>query len=264
MAMKYVDIERRGRIAIIRFDRGDGINALSRRLMTELVESAASFDAESETSAIVVHGAGGNFSLGLDLKDREIAEIPEMGLAKRRKALQLGPKLCHIFEELEPMTFMVIEGFCVGGGAALAVAGDLRIADEGAVFYVPEIERGMNMSWQSVPRFVRLVGPAKAKRIIVMAEKIEAQKALHWGLADEVTEAGGALSKALEMAERVAAMPPVQVRMCKQAISVTANALNHAVSFMDMDQFALTQGSEDCQEGIMSFLEKRPPKYKGR
>ena len=159
---------------------------------------------------------------------------------------------------------MAIEGNCVGGGAALAVAGDLRIVGKDAVFYVPEIERGLNMSWQSVPRFVRLVGPAKAKRIIVMAEKIDTQTALNWGLADEVTETGNALPKALELAERVAALPPVQVRMCKQAISVAANALNHAVSFMDIDQFALAQSSEDCREGIESFLEKRPPIYKGR
>ena len=264
MTMKYVDIERHGRLAIIRFDRGDGINAMSRQLMVELIEAARFFDEECETSAIVVYGAGGNFSFGLDLKDQENAKIGEMGLAERRKALQWGPRLCRAFEDLEPMTFMAIEGFCVGGAAALAVAGDLRIVGESAVFYVPEIERGLNMSWQSVPRFVRLVGPAKAKRIIVMAEKIDTQTALNWGLADEVTETGNALPKALELAERVAALPPVQVRMCKQAISVAANALNHAVSFMDIDQFALAQSSEDCREGIESFLEKRPPIYKGR
>jgi enoyl-CoA hydratase/carnithine racemase len=262
--MKYVDIEQRERIAIIRFDRSDGINAMSRSLMTELIDAAHAFDNEYETSAIVVYGSGGNFTLGLDLKDRENAEIEGMGLAEKRKALQLGPKLCRAFEELEPMTFMAIEGLCVGGGAALAVAGDLRVVGESAVFYVPEIERGMNMSWQSVPRFVRLVGPAKTKRIVVMAEKISAQTALEWGLADELTETGGALSKALELAEKVATLPPVQVRMCKQAISMAANALNHAVSFMDMDQFALAQSSEDCREGIMSFLEKRPPVYKGK
>lgn len=262
--MKYVNIERRDRIAIIRFDRGDGVNALSQRLMNELIEATCLFEKDYETSAIVVHGEGGNFSLGLDLKDQETAKIKEMGLGERRKALQLGPKLCRAFEELEPMTFMAIEGGCVGGGAALAVAGDLRIAGEGAIFYVPEIERGMNMSWQSVPRFVRLVGPSKTKRLVVIAEKIDTQTALNWGLFDEVTESGGALSKAMEFAERVAAMPPVQVRMGKQAISVAANALNHAVSYMDMDQFALAQGSEDCREGVVSFLEKRPPVYNGR
>jgi len=105
MTMKYVDIERRDRLSIIRFDRGDGINALSRQLMTELIEAARFFDEECETSAIVVYGAGGNFSLGLDLKDRENAKIGEMDLAERRKALQWGPKLCRAFEELEPMTF---------------------------------------------------------------------------------------------------------------------------------------------------------------
>ena len=162
------------------------------------------------------------------------------------------------------MTFCAIEGWCVGGGGALAVATDIRIMGESARLYVPEIERGMNMSWQSVPRFVNLVGPARAKRIVVMAEKIDAARALDWGFADEVVADGRTFDKAMEMAERVATLPPVQVRMCKQDVNAAAHALNHAVSHMDFDQFMLAQSSEDYAEGVQSFLEKRPPRYTGR
>ena len=263
MAWQYVTIEKQGRIAVVRFDRGDGVNAMSRAVMAELLAAARSFEDDIETSAIVLTGAAKNFTLGFDLKDPESARQFEAGLAERRNLLQLGPKMAAAWEALEPMTFCAIEGWCVGGGAALVVACDIRVMGESAHIYVPEIERGMNMSWQSVPRFVNLVGPAKAKRIVVMAERITAGRALDWGLADEVVADGGAFDKAMEMAERVASLPPVQVRMCKQDINVAATALNHAVSFMDIDQYAVAQSSDDFQEGVRAFLEKRPPRFTG-
>ena len=265
MGFKHVTIEKKGeRIAVVRFDRGDAVNALSRALIRELVEAARRFEDDAETSAIVLTGAPGVFTLGFDLKDPANADVRAVGLAERRKMTQLGARLCRAWEDLEPMTFVAMEGWCVGGGAALAVACDIRIMGEGGTVYVPEIERGMNMGWQSVPRIVNLVGPAKAKRIVVMAERIAARQAREWGLVDEVAPRGGALDRALEMAERVAALPPVQVRMCKQGINAAANALNNAVSVMDLDQFLLAQSSEDFDEGVRSFLESRPPRYSGR
>jgi len=128
---------------------------------------------------------------------------------------------------------------------------------------VPEIERGMNMSWGSVPRITNLCGPAKAKRIVVLAEKLEAQRALDWGMADEVAAPGKTLERAMEFAERAAEMPPVAVRMCKQGINAAANALNYTASYMDRDQYALAQSSGDYKEGVEAFLEKRKPNYTG-
>jgi enoyl-CoA hydratase/carnithine racemase len=262
--MAHVTVTKQGRVAVVRFDRGDGVNGLSWAAMRELIEAARSFDDDVETNAVVLTGTPTVFSLGFDLKDPEPGTLANAGLAARRKALQLGSRLCRAWETLEPMTFVAIEGYCVGGGAALAVACDMRVMAQDATLYVPEIERGMNMSWQSVPRFVNLIGPARTKRVVVMAEKIGAERAHGWGLCDEVAPPGQALARALELAERVAAMPPVQVRMCKQGIDVAAKALNHAASFMDADQYALAQSSEDFTEGIRSFLERRKPKYTGR
>ena len=102
-----------------------------------------------------------NFCLGMDFKDEEVAKSATAGLAERRVALKTGPRMCRAWEELDPLTIVAIEGWCVGGGVALAVSCDLRIIGTGGHFYVPEVERGFNMSWGSVPRITNLVGPAR-------------------------------------------------------------------------------------------------------
>ena len=261
--MEYVSIEKNGRIAIIRFERDNKANALSRQVMNELTEAARSFEHDFETSAVILSGRDDVFSLGRDLKDPSLANIDQLGLAERRKSIQVGPRLTKAFEEIEPVTLCAIEGWCVGGGVALAAACDFRIIGRSAHMYVPEVERGFNMSWQSVPRLVNLVGQAKAKRLILLAEKLDAERSLDWGLVDDVAEDGEAIAMAMAWAERIAAMPPVQVRMVKQGINAFANALNQASSVMDADQFALAFSSKDRQEGIAAFLEGRDPDYKG-
>ena len=261
--MSHVDISRTGRIATVRFDRGIPANPLSYALMRELTDAARSFEQDYETSAVILTGRDDNFSMGADLKDPERIAQGTASLAERRQSLMTGARMCKAWEEVQPLVISAIEGWCVGGGAALAVSTDLRVKGASGGIYVPEIERGMNMSWGSVPRIVNLVGPARAKRIVVLAEKIMAAEAVLWGLVDAVASDGATLAKAMEMAERAASMPPVALRMCKQDINAYANALAHVASHADYEKFALAQSGEDYAEGVAAFLEKRPPNYTG-
>ena len=258
--MSDITIEKSGRIAVVRFDRGTQANALSLELMRDLTEAARSFEMDTETSAIVLTG-GENFSMGFDLRDEEAITMRTGPLAEKRLSVATGRRMCQAWADLQPLTIAAINGWCVGGGAALAVSTDLRVMSNGGHFYVPEIERGMNMSWGSVPRITNLVGPAKAKRIVVLAEKLDALRALEWGVADEV--AADPMAKAMELAERAAAMPPVALRMCKGQVDAYANALAHTASHMDMDQFALSQTGGDFEEAVSAFFEKRDPKFTG-
>lgn len=261
--MPYVSLERRGRIGIVRFDRGDRSNTLSLAACRELTQMARSLEGDTELCAVILTGSAEHFSMGADLSDQEFRESRQLPMAQRRQTVQTGGRMCRAWEDIEPLTIVAIEGWCVGGGTALSVACDLRVASRGARFYVPEIERGMNLSWGAVPRIAHLVGPARAKRIIMLSEKIAADRALEWGLVDELAPPGGALDAALAMAERAASLPPVQLRMIKQAVNASVNALDRAVSHADFDQFTLATQSGDFEEGVKSFLERRPPRYTG-
>ncbi len=260
---EFVTIARDGAIATIIMDRGDGRNALSRQLILELTDAARSFADDLVTQAVIIAGAGA-FTAGADLKDPAMDRRRAAGLLERRHMTRIGPDLCDAWERVEQVTICAIEKYCIGGGAALAAACDFRIMARGAHMRLPEIPLGMNMSWHAVPRLVSLLGPSRAKQFVLFGEKVEATQAVGWGLVDEVAADGEALAVARRWAEKIAKLPPNAVRMSKQGVNAAANALHHATTFMDLDQYTLATTSEDYREAIKAFLEKREPKFTGR
>ncbi|MGQ0686001.1 enoyl-CoA hydratase/isomerase family protein [Bradyrhizobium sp.] len=265
---EYVSIEKGlgpdGRIAIVRFDRGDGINALSPEALRQLTNAARSFEDDASTSVVVLTGAK-TFSAGFDLKDAEGKSRRDMDLGALRRHLKLGPRLTGAWHDMEQITIGAIEGFCIGGGAALAVALDFRVMARDAHLRVPEIGLGMNMSWQSVPRMLHLIGPARTKQAVILADdRITAEEAFQWGLVEQVADPGKAFDAAMALAQKVAAQPPLSVAMTKLTVNRLAHALDDLASHMDVDQFALASLTEDHREGVAAFLERRKPKFRGR
>jgi len=266
---EFVTIEKglgpEGRIAVVRFDRGDGINALSPEALRQLTATARSFEDDGETSVVVLTGSAKAFSAGFDLKDAEGRSRRTMDLGSLRRHLKLGPRLSRAWQEMEQVTIGAIEGFCIGGGVALAVALDFRVMAANAHLRVPEIGLGMNMSWQSVPRMLHLIGPARTKQAVILADqRISAGEAHEWGLVEEVAEPGKAFDAAMAMAEKVARQPPISVAMTKQTVNRLAYALDDLASHMDIDQFALASMTEDHKEGVSAFVERRRPRFRGR
>lgn len=261
--MDLVRIETEGRVATVSFDTGSKANALSQKLMRELTEAARRFHGDPAISAVILTGRADNFTLGADLKDPEGVDVRKLGYSERRIRLRTGPDMCAAWEQVDALTICAIEGWCVGGGAALSAFCDLRVASSEATFYVPEVERGMNMSWGSIPRFVALVGPARTKRIAGLCEKIRAETALSWGLYDHISPPGSALAKAREIAASAAKLPPTALKMVKQDVNVAALALAQATAHRDLEAFALMQQTDDFREGVKAFFEKRDPDFTG-
>jgi enoyl-CoA hydratase len=249
-------------VAVVTLARGDGLNALSVEVMEALKTVALRLREDANTIAVVLTGDP-VFSAGADLADPALAARAAAPLIERRELMRIGPDLCAAWEALDQVTIAAVEGFCLGGALALAVACDFRIAGQGAHFRLPEIPLGMNMSWRSQPRLVNLIGPARTKQLVIFGERVPAPEALLWDLIEEVTPDGAALEAAMVMAGKVAALPPIAVRMAKRAVTQIATALNPLGAYMDGDQYALAALSEDHREAVAAFFAKRPPRFTG-
>ena len=258
----HLQVTRDGPVATVALHRPDARNALNTVLMQELTEIARALRLRTDVLAVILTGAERYFSAGADLGG-VTSRTAAPGLMQVREQIALGPDMCRAWEEIEAVTIVAIEGYCIGGGCALAVACDFRIMGEGAYVRLPEVPLGINMSWRSIPRITTLAGPSRAKRFVMFGEPADAETCLAWGMADEVTPTGGALRVAGEWAVKVAALPPLPVRMTKEAVNATANANHYATSSMDRDQYLLTARSEDFREGAAAFFEKRPGQFKG-
>jgi enoyl-CoA hydratase/carnithine racemase len=158
------------------------------------------------------------------------------------------------------VTIAALEGYCIGGAVSLVLACDFRVMAENAFIRIPEIDLAMNYSWGSLPRLVNLVGPAKAKEWVILADKVGCTEAVRSGFAQWTALPSQAEAKAQEIAQRIAAKPQAPVFMTKQTVNALV-AANQAVGHMDLDQFALTVLSEDFQEGVEAFLSKRKPVF---
>ncbi|MDD9984309.1 MAG: enoyl-CoA hydratase/isomerase family protein [Gammaproteobacteria bacterium] len=265
MTYDYVSVQRQGRVAIVTFDRGNPLNALSLQAIEELADVAGNLERDLEVSAIVLTTpAGTGFSAGRDLTDPAADRRREMPMLERRHAAGAGKRLCAAWESIEAITIAAIERFAIGGGLALALAFDLRVMGQGAHVRAPEVSLGLSMSWGSIPRLINLVGPARTKQILCLAnDRITADDALAWGLVQAVVPDGKAAAHARTLANRAATMPPVPLRMTKTTVNAVAAASAATAVHMDTEEVMLTELTEDFAEAMAAFREQRTPGFRG-
>jgi len=253
-----------GSLVTVTLNRPKALNALSVHMLKELKEVTFELQNKPGIRVVILSGSSKIFTAGLDLKDPEVTKMLSGSMDERRERVRLGPDTCKAWEEIKPITIAAIEGFCVGGGVSLAISCDFRIMSRSAFMRIPEIELGLNYSWGSIPRLIHLIGPSKAKEMILLGEQLPAIKCMRWGLADRVVEGGSALEAAIALGEKILKKPPIPVFMTKEAVNTVSSALDRSSTFMDADQFLLTTYTRDHKEGMKAFLTKRDPLFTGK
>lgn len=263
MDYKNLIVERSGPIAVVTLNRPEQLNALSTDLMEEMCAVAEGFGDDLETRVVIFTGAGKHFSAGMDLKDpRRAAVINESVLARQRQ-FAVGPRMIRKLIEISQITIAAIHGVALGGGACITTALDFRIGTDDCRAGYPEINLGIPLSWISLPLCVHLVGPARAKRMVILGQKEEARTLLDWGFLDEVVPGDKLMERATQMAGEYAARAPIAAQMIKRSINAVTNALDQSIMHMDTDQVLLAQSTRDFGEAIGAFFEKRKPEFKG-
>ncbi|MEO8433822.1 MAG: enoyl-CoA hydratase-related protein [Pyrinomonadaceae bacterium] len=252
-------VERRGRVAIVTINRPDKRNALNIKTREEGAAVLEQLQNEDEVRVVVITGAGDKaFIAGAD-----IAEFAGRTALMQRNVM-LGRSLFTAIDIFPKPVIAMINGYCLGGGCELALACDLRIASQSASFGQPEINLGIIPGGGGTQRLTRLIGEGKAMELILTGEIIDAQTALSLGLVNHVVPADQLEAKTLEIANRMAEKSPVALRLAKEAVKLASRSNLDEGLRREVDLFAMCFSSEDKDEGVNAFLEKRKPEFKGR
>ena len=257
---RTLKLDIKGAIAIVTLNRPESRNAMSAQLMREMIACAARIAARRDVDVAIVRGSGSCFSAGADLKNSRRWSNTGQPLDRQRGEAGLGYRMARVWEELPQITLAAIEGYAIGGGLALAAALDWRVMAQDAFVSFPEIALGIPLTWGTIPRLVNLLGPAKAKRLTILCERVPAEEAVAMGLADFLAPPGKALKAARGLAAQVRALPRNSVRMSKESVNAYANIGAHAASHMAHDQVQLAAASAEAKAAREAFALRRARK----
>jgi enoyl-CoA hydratase/carnithine racemase len=249
-----------GALAIITLNRPEKRNALTAESLLQLQHMAEALAHDGEVRAVIIRAEGKDFSVGADIGG--MGDRPPQTVVLRRSAEQ-GARLMRAIREIHQPTICAIQGIATGGAACIATACDFRIAAEGARIGYGEVKLGINLMWNALPLAIELVGNARAKRMVMRGDLVDAQTLLNWGFIDEVVTPGALDEAARAMAAHYAALPPIAVQMIKRSANACAGALSQAIMHADADQWLLSSRTPDFNEGVASFFEKRPANFTG-
>lgn len=261
--MPVIELAREGAIATLTLNRPERRNAINVEMMTELERLGRTFAADEATRAVIVRAEGGDFSVGADLQGRAAPAEPPASLLMRRRGAELGAAVMRSLQEIPQPTICAVQGVATGAGACIASACDFRIGAQSARIGYGEVKLGINLMWHALPVCVRLIGPARAKQMIMTGKLFDAATLERWGFLDAVVPAAELEARARAWAEEYATLPPIAVQMIKRSVDQVSGALDRAVMHMDADQWLLTTLSEDYGEAIAAFFAKRPPSFRG-
>lgn len=246
-----------GRVGIVQLNRPKALNALNRELMTELMDALEGYDADPAIGCIVVTGNERAFAAGADIKE----------MAQATPASMMTNSFIDLWDRLRRIAKPVIaavSGYALGGGCELAMACDMIVAGETAVFGQPEINLGVIPGAGGTQRMIRAVGKALAMEIVLNDRKLSADEALRHGLVNRVVPAELCAEEAVKLAAQIAGRAPVAVRLAKEALNAAYEMPLSAAMDHERRLFYLLFGTEDQKEGMEAFVGKRKAIWTGR
>lgn len=244
-------------VQLIRLNRPEARNALRTALLGELANALTNAAEDKRVRAVIVTGSEQVFAAGADIK--EMAALDAVGLWQDPR-----PQHWQAIRAFPKPLIASVNGFCLGGGMELAMHADIIIAGEDARFGQPEINLGIIPGAGGTQRLVRSVGKALAMKLILSGEFINAREALAAGLVAEVIQPELTLRRATALAETIASKSPIALRLAKEAILASFETPLSQGLDLERKAFLFLAATEDRQEGIDAFLEKRPPLFKGQ
>ena len=254
-----ITIEKRDRVAVLTINRPDKLNALNTKVHSEGVAALDELRADDSVRVVVITGAGEkSFIAGAD-----ISEFAGQTPVTQRN-LFYEKTLFNSIDNFPKPVIAMINGFCLGGGNELALACDIRVASENARFAQPEINLGIMCGGGGTQRLTRLIGEGRAMEIILTGDMIDAQTALKFGLVNHVHPPEELESKTMDLAGKIAEKAPVALQLSKEAVKFASRSNLDEGLRREIDLFAICFSTEDKQEGVSAFLEKRKPVFKGK
>lgn len=257
-----IEITREGHLTWLALDRPEALNALSIQLVDELRDFFARLPEDTETRVVVVRGKGRSFCAGLDLKE-DRSGLNTSGVVGRLRGQRHIAEIPMLMRRAPQPIIAAVHGAAAGGGFAIALAADVRIAGESARMNAAFIRLGLSACDVGVSYFLpRLIGASVASELLLTGDFIHADRALATGLVSRVVPDAELESAAREMAGRMLRNSPLALRLTKECLGVTidAGSLEAAIAIEDRNQI-LASSSKDFREGVAAFLEKREPKF---
>jgi len=213
MEYETLSIVREGAVMTVRLNRPEKRNAINRQMHLELQDMCRRLGDDFETRVVVLTGAGKGFSSGADTSEWRDPGSPNP--LQVRHTSGIGSRTSAAIENLDQITIAAVNGFAVGGALVLAACCDLRVAGEDTWFSIPEVELGLPLGWNALPRLAREVGHARALELTVTCERFSAKKAYEYGLVTHLCATGDEEKFARELAEKIVSKPPLPVALTK-------------------------------------------------
>ena len=257
---KNLIVEKKETTLVVTISREKALNALNRETVREMQELLNSYWSDDSVAAVIVTGAGEKaFVAGAD-----IPELAELDAQSGTELAANGLNLMKTIQNFPKPVIAAVNGFALGGGCELALACDIRLVSEKAKFGQPEVNLGIIPGYGGTQRLPRLVGRGKAIQIILTGDIIGAAEAHRIGLADEIYPPGQLMDKALAMASTIAGKAPVAIKMAKECVNRGIEVDLVAGCDLEKADFGSLCGTEDKNEGMKAFMDRRKPNFAGR